>query len=231
MRPYNGSRSGRPPVAPTLVDRPCRCGAIQQRDGEMSKPPTSPGRMAMRLPPHAGSSTYGRDRWSRGARQDAHLRAAAFRFGVRRVRDGARFDAFEDLPAFSVQRHPVVEGEGVWLVSHAHDRDEAHLTEVVVSPDDRIGPAALTGQWFISGGQPIQYGLPGDVPVPADYNGDGITDIAGWRPSTGGGAFRWLGRTPVQYGQPGDVPVPGYWNDDAVVDIAVWRPSTGQWFI
>ena len=37
----------------------------------------------------------------------------------------------------------------------------------------------------------FQWGLDGDVPVPGDYDGDGVTDLAVWRPSTG----MWFIRT------------------------------------
>ncbi len=93
--------------------------------------------------------------------------------------------------------------------------------------------------WFIlrssdSTVQYIQFGHDTDVIVPGDYNGDGTTDVAIYRPSintwftstdpaTNYGAFQW--------GSAGDIPVPGIYDADNKTDIAVFRPSTGQWFI
>jgi hypothetical protein len=63
----------------------------------------------------------------------------------------------------------------------------------------------------------------------ADFNGDGSTDLALFRGSTG----RWLvrGRTPVRWGLRTDVAVPGDYNGDGTTDIAVFRPATGQWLV
>jgi hypothetical protein len=65
--------------------------------------------------------------------------------------------------------------------------------------------------------------------VPGDYDGNGTTDIAVFRPSSG----IWFVRngTTVAWGTSGDVPVPGDYDGNGTTDIAVFRPSTNAWFV
>jgi hypothetical protein len=91
--------------------------------------------------------------------------------------------------------------------------------------------------WWTAGSalSGTQWGAAGDVPAPADFDGDHRDDLSVFRSSTG----TWLialtsnpgAYVSQQWGQPGDVPVPGDYDGDGKADLAVWRPSTGTWLI
>mgnify|MGYP003694269467 CR=1 FL=1 len=68
--------------------------------------------------------------------------------------------------------------------------------------------------------------------MPGDYDGDGRTDLAIYRPSTGTWTFRRSssGNTTSQtiaWGLPNDVPVPADYDGDGITDLAVYRPVNG----
>jgi len=69
---------------------------------------------------------------------------------------------------------------------------------------------------------------------PADFDGDGRTDLAVFRPAE----RRWLLRqsstgafVDVEWGEPEDIPVSGDYDGDGRTDIAVFRPSNATWYL
>ncbi|HEV7807202.1 MAG TPA: VCBS repeat-containing protein [Solirubrobacteraceae bacterium] len=66
----------------------------------------------------------------------------------------------------------------------------------------------------------------------ADFDADGRTDFAIWRPSSG--TWRVIrssngGELARQWGESADIPVPGDYDGDGRTDFAIWRPSSGTW--
>ncbi|MGI5180913.1 N-acetylmuramoyl-L-alanine amidase [Dactylosporangium sp. CA-152071] len=80
---------------------------------------------------------------------------------------------------------------------------------------------------------PIFTSGPNEIPVAADYNGDGKDDVATWSPTTGNWSMLLTGegRRTVQWGLPGDVPAPADFDGDGAAELAVFRPATGVWYI
>jgi len=60
-----------------------------------------------------------------------------------------------------------------------------------------------------------------------DYDGDGTSDIAVFRPFSGLWAVRGLTR--AYFGRWGDLPAPGDYNGDGSTEFAVFRPAAGLW--
>ncbi|MCC8423691.1 hypothetical protein [Mucilaginibacter sp. UR6-11] len=85
------------------------------------------------------------------------------------------------------------------------------------------------GVWKITGQPAINFGQAGDIAVPADYNGDGKTELAVYRPSEG--SFYLRDGKVIKLGKAGDIPVPGDYDGDGFADAAVYRPSNHTWYI
>ena len=82
----------------------------------------------------------------------------------------------------------------------------------------------------------LSWGLPGDIQVIGDWNGDGKDDIGIFRPGSGiwsldsNGNYAWeVSDRSLSWGLPGDIQVIGDWNGDGKDEIGIFRPTLGIW--
>ena len=91
------------------------------------------------------------------------------------------------------------------------------------------------GSWYVqqstAGFTGVAFGLSTDKLVPADYDGDGKTDVAVNRSGTWYIQQSTAGFTATTFGDGNDIPVPADYDGDGKADVAVFRPSNGYWYI
>jgi hypothetical protein len=80
----------------------------------------------------------------------------------------------------------------------------------------------------------VNWGFRQTVPVPADYDGDGITDLAVYQLNAGNWYIWPSGGGPgitAKFGGLGVIPVPSDYDGDGKADLATYYRAAGTWSI
>ncbi len=109
-------------------------------------------------------------------------------------------------------------------IDDGEEYDPGTLPLVRINAEDQRG-GARSGRGDIGSYEYGALARPGVL----DYDGDGTSDLAVFRPETGLWAVR--GVTRAYFGRAGDLPVPGDYTGDGTADPAIFRPETGLWAV
>ncbi len=112
-------------------------------------------------------------------------------------------------------------GDDLEEVDYMYDLDGNGVDDFLIASNNTL---STTGYLYIFLGGSY---LGEQVVDSGDYNGDGTSDIAIFRGSSGMWSVR--GVTRVYYGSDSDIPVPGDYNGDGATDIGIFRPGSGLW--
>jgi hypothetical protein len=90
-----------------------------------------------------------------------------------------------------------------------------------------------TNRWFVEGQAPVDFGWGGAdvIPIAADYDGDGTTDMMLYHIPTNQWFVYGIGNL-GQFGWNGSecIPVPGDWDGDGKIEIGIYHWPSNQWF-
>ena len=134
----------------------------------------------------------------------------------------------------SVGEVALVGGARIEVIGNAGTGYRATLEPIV--PDGFAQHNPNSGYWTLDDGRAFYYGIPADLPMACDWNGDNISTPGLYRQSSG---FLYLRNSntfgiadiAIYYGIPEDIPVCGDWDGDGVETIGIFRPSQSTFYL
>ncbi|RZV41216.1 MAG: hypothetical protein EX267_11535 [Acidimicrobiia bacterium] len=105
-----------------------------------------------------------------------------------------------------------------------------------VYPDGFAMQNPNSGYWTLDDGYGFYYGIPADLPMACDWDGDGVSTPGLYRQSSG---FLYLRQSntfgvsdiSIYFGIPEDIPICGDWNGDGTETIGIYRPSESTFYL